>query len=186
MRKAARVTSIDALKDFKRVLAEFTAVANTALGEADAYVRRTTSWIEDQQPTYWKAERRKRTARLGEAKNELFRAQVDSGDALVSATLERRAVERAQAALDEAETKLANTKRWSRLLDRETILYRGECQKLARALEGDMPRALVQLDKMLNALERYVKLAAPTMGADAGGPTTPDEDEQVKPVGGDA
>ena len=50
MGKAARVSSIDALKNFKLALAQFTAVANTALGEAEASVRRMTSWVEHEQP----------------------------------------------------------------------------------------------------------------------------------------
>ena len=177
MRKAARVTSIDALKDFRRVLAEFTTLATTALGEAHAYVRRTTSWVEHEQPSYWKNERRRRQARLAEARNELYRAQVEAADAQVSASLQRRAVERTQAAVDEAETKLGNTKRWSRLLDRETILYKGECQKLARTLDAEMPQAMARLDKMVESLERYVKLAAPTMAPEVGIRTAPDQDE---------
>ena len=178
MRQAARVTSIDALKDFKRFLVEFTTVANTAIGEADADVRRTTSWVEHEQPMYWKAEARKRKARLAEARNELFRMQVESQDAQVSATLQRRAVDRCEAALNEAETKLANCKRWKRLLDRETILYKGECQKLARIIEGEMPQALGRMDKMIEALQRYVQLAAPTMDPQAGPRAGPDQDEE--------
>jgi hypothetical protein len=153
-------------------------VANTALGEADADVRRTTSWVEHEQPSYWKAEIRKRTARLAEAKNELFRMQVEAQDAQVSATLQRRAVERCEAALHEAETKAANCKRWKRLLERETILYKSECQKLARIIENEMPQAMVRMDRMIQALERYVQLAAPTMEPKAGPRTGPDEDEE--------
>jgi hypothetical protein len=193
MRKAARVTSIDALKDFKRGLAEFTAVATTALSEAQAHVRRMTTWVEHEQPSYWSNQRRKRQTRLGEARNELFRAQVAAGDQLVSATLERRAVERAEAAVEEAETKLANIKRWKRLLEREAILYRGECQRLARALEAECPEALANLDKMIEALERYVKLAAPTLAPEVGAQTEPGPDDVTEPAkpapppaGGDA
>ena len=63
--------------------------------------------------------------------------------------------------MDEAETKIANVKRWSRQLEREILLYKGHCQQLARAVEGDLPRAVASLEKMVAALERYVKLAAP-------------------------
>jgi hypothetical protein len=163
MRKAARVTSIHALKDFKRALDHFATQAITALGEGQADVRRTMWWIENEQLSYWKSRRRKREARLAEAKSELFRAQVAAEDSLVSATIERRAVEKAQAAVDEVQEKLANIKRWSRVLEREIILYRGECQQLSRAVEGDVPQALVRLEKMIEALERYVQLKAPTM-----------------------
>jgi hypothetical protein len=181
MRKAARVTSIDALKDFRRAFAEFRTLASTALNEAHAHVRRTTTWVEHEQPSYWKNERRKRANRLAEAKTELFRAQVAAGDQQVSATLERRAVQRAEAALDEAETKLANAKRWRRLLERETILYQAECQRLARALDADCPQALSRLEKMVAALERYVQLAAPALEPQTGAPAAPGPDDAAAP-----
>ena len=161
MRQAARVSSIDALKHFKHALVEFGTMANMALGEAQADVQRTTWWIQNDQLAYWKNQKRKRTTRLAQAKSELFRAQAASPDLRGSDLLERKAVDKAQRALDEAETKIANVKRWSRLLEREVLLYKGQCQQLARAVEGDLPRAVASLEKMVAALERYVKLAAP-------------------------
>ena len=75
--------------------------------------------------------------------------------------LERKAVDKAQHGLDEAETKLVNVKRWGRLLERETILYKGLCQQLARTVDGEVPRALLRLDKMVSALEKYVRIQTP-------------------------
>ncbi|MHC4210698.1 MAG: hypothetical protein ACYSWT_13405 [Planctomycetota bacterium] len=99
-------------------------------------------------------------------------------------------MERAEAAVQEAETKLANTKRWKRLLEREAILYKGECQRLARALEAECPQALSRLDKMIDALERYVKLPAPTIDPEAGVRAAAEQDEASEQgqatVGGDA
>ena len=43
MRQAARVSSINALKDVKRALAGFALLATNSLGEANADVQRTTS-----------------------------------------------------------------------------------------------------------------------------------------------
>ncbi len=161
MRQAARVTSIHALKDFKRALGSFGIVVNTALGAAQADLQRTTWWIQQDQLTRWKNEKRTRTTRLEQAKSELFRAQVASPDMRVPATMQRKAVDKAQRLLDEAETKIANVKRWSRLLEREVVLYKGHCQKLGRAVEGDLPRALIKLDKMVVALEKYVSIRGP-------------------------
>lgn len=171
MRQAARVTSIDALKDFKRALGSFGIVVNTALGEAQADLQRTTWWIQQDQLTRWKNEKRARTTRLEQAKSELFRAQVAAPDMRVPSTMQRKAVDKAQRLLDEAETKIANVKRWSRLLEREVVLYRGHCQKLGRVVEGDLPRALIKLDKMVAALEKYVSIRGPATGR----PTAPAE-----------
>ena len=161
MRQAAHVSSIDALKDFKRALGTFGIVVNTALGEAQADLQRTTWWIQQDQLARWKNEKRRRSTKLEQAKSELFRAQVAAPDQRVPATLQRNAVDKAQRLLDEAETKIANVKRWSRVLEREVVLYKGHCQKLGRAVEGDLPRALIKLDKMVAALEKYVAIRGP-------------------------
>ena len=161
MRQAARVSSINALKDFKRALSSFGTVIKTALGEAQADLQRTTWWVQQDQLTRWKNEKRTRTARLDQAKSELFRAQVAAPDQRVPATMQRKAVDKAQRLMDEAETKIANVKRWTRLLDREVPLYKGHCQKLGRVVEGDLPRALIKLDRMVAALEKYVSVQAP-------------------------
>ena len=78
MRQAANVSSIHALKDFKRALSSFATVINTALGEAQSDLQRTTWWVQQNQSTHWKVQKRKRTAQLAQAKSELFRAQVAS------------------------------------------------------------------------------------------------------------
>src|SRR5262249_55007475 len=88
--------------------------------------------------------------------------QVASPDQRVPATIERKAVEKAEAAVHEAETKIAAVKRWGRALEREILLYKGQCQQLARVVEGDLPQALLRLDRMVEALEQDVRLTAPS------------------------
>ncbi len=182
MRQFARVSSIDALKQFKQALGQFATVATSALDEAQADVQRTAWWIEHDQLSHWQIQRRKRGTKLAQAKSELFRAQVASPDQRVSATLERKAVEKAEALVDEAESKIAAVKRWGRALEREILLYRGQCQQLARALEGDLPQALLRLDRMVEALEKYVQLAAPTSEPRMLAPP-PDPDGPAEPAG---
>lgn len=162
MRQSARVSSIDALRDFRLALAEFATTAAAALDEAQADVQRTAWWIEHDRLSHWQIQLRKRATQLAQAKSELFRAQVASPDQRVPATMERKAVEKAQALVDEAETKIAAVKRWGRALEREILLYKGQCQQFARVLEGDLPQALWRLDRMVEALERYVQLTAPS------------------------
>ena len=162
MRQAASVSSINALKDFKRALDTFASIIRTALGEAQSDLQRTTWWVQQDRLTHWQVQKRKRMTQLAQAKSELFRSQVASPDQRVPATLERKAVDEAQRRMDEAETKLANVKRWGRMLEREVILYKGHCQSLARAVDGEVPAALIRLDKMVAALEKYVQIQAPS------------------------
>ena len=123
MRQAARVSSINALKDFKRALGSFATVINTALAEAQSDLQRTTWWVQQDRVTHWQAQKRKRTTQLAQANSELFRAQVASPDQRVPATLERKAVDQAQQRLDEAETKLASIKRRAARVERPALRF---------------------------------------------------------------
>ncbi len=184
MADAARVKSIDALREFKRALTEFSELAGAALAEANTNVQRVIWWIQHDQRSYWEAQKKKRTARLALARNELFRAQVSSPDQRLPATLERRAVEKTERALEEAETKLQNIKRWSRLLERDFIVYKAQCQHLANALEGDVPKALGKLERMFAALQKYVRTAPPTSEPAVAGAEAPEADRAAEPKPG--
>jgi multidrug efflux pump subunit AcrA (membrane-fusion protein) len=173
VRPAAGVSSINALGEFRRCLAEFQTTAIAALDEAQADVQRAVWWVQHEQLTWWQGQKKKRTAKLAQAQSELFRAEVASPDLRVRPTAERKAVEDAQRALAEAETRLASIKRWSVAIEREVLLYKAQCQHLAQAVEGDLPRALVRLDRMVASLERYVRLAVPTDEPPAAAPPEP-------------
>ena len=180
MRPAAQVKSINVLRDFRRSLAEFAVLAIAAIDEAQADVQRTLWWVQNDQFSHWKNQKKKRTAKLAQAKSELFRAEVASPDQRVPATTERKAAEHAERALEEADTKIANVKRWGRALDREILLYKGQCQQLARAVEGDIPVSLARLDRMVASLEKYLHLAVPTEDRPdpSGGAETAEEEEE--------
>jgi len=76
VRQAASVSSINALKDFKRALDTFASIIRTALGEAQSDLQRTTWWVQQDRLTHWQVQKRKRMTQLAQAKSELFRSQV--------------------------------------------------------------------------------------------------------------
>lgn len=158
MSEQANVVSIDALKTFRHAMSEFRDIAVMSLSGAQSDVQRTMLWLQHDQTSHWKNQLRKRKIKLAMAESELFRAQATSSDQRVSATMERRAVERTKQAVEECITKLANIKRWTRLLDREFLLYKGKCSQLASAAEGEIPKAVAKMEKMIQALENYVRL----------------------------
>ena len=160
MSRGANVTSIAALRQFRVAYAEFGGVIQAALGEAQATMQRARWTIEHDQPAHWEQQRRKRQRKLEEMQSELFRAETTPSDMRVSCTTERRNVERARRGVEEAEEKLRNLKRWRPILEREHSLFKGQCAKLAGAVESDLPRALAILERMTTSLELYVKLAA--------------------------
>jgi hypothetical protein len=161
MRKAADVRSIDALKEAKAAVVEFREVVGVALAEAQSEVQRTLWWLQHDRTTYWHHEVRRRTEKLNQAKSELYRAQLSAAQDRNSCFDQKRAVAKATHDLEEAKRKVELVKKWSRAMDRELMLFKGKLQPIARAVEGDLPRAEARLELLLDRLDAYVKLAAP-------------------------
>jgi len=66
---------------------------------------------------------------------------------------EMKALKAAQGQLREAEHKLSRVQTWSQQIEREMSDYRGAVQRLASALEVDIPNARARLDTMVDSLE---------------------------------
>ena len=169
----ARVTSLDALRDWKQALTAFKASAQDALVGADLAARRAFDWLDDQQKQ-WHAEVRRREDLLHQAKGELWRKKnMPNLEKHPDCTEQEKAVRRAQARLDEAHDKLEKTKRWRPELQRAVDEYASDGRQLASMLEADLPRALVRLEQKIAALERYLEVAP--IRAEASGGRQPPE-----------
>ena len=164
MRRTADVRSIDALKDAKAALIEFREIIVVALSEAQAEVQRTVWWLQHDQTTHWKHEVRRRTELVNQAKSDLYRAKLAAMDETASCLEQKKALERAEHRLREAERKVQLVKQWSQKVERESMLFRAQIQGISRAAESDLPRAEAKLEMMLDRLEAYVRLAPPQTG----------------------
>ncbi len=173
MAKGARVISIDAIRTFRSHLCTYIEEASVALTDSHADVQRTVHWIKHDRVRFWQGEIRRRSEKVAQAKSELYRAQLASRDERPSCVIERKALARAEQRLAEAQTKFGNSKKWALELERESMLYRGQCQRFSGALTGDLPRAVALLEQSANRLEEYVQLRAPTT------PDVPSEQESV-------
>ncbi len=162
MRRAADVRSMDALKSAKSALAGFREIVTAALSEASSDVQRTLWWIRNDRAAYWRREYRRRNEKLAQAKSELFRATLAASNQRAQCLEEKKLVERAERRLQEAGEKIQLVRKWAMVLDREMLLFRGNCQQLARAVEMDLPRGEAKLELMLEKLEEYLRLAPPT------------------------
>lgn len=161
MRHTANVRSIDAIRAFRAALGEFIEEGTAALSEVDADLKRTMSWLENDQRRFWERQIRKRAEKVAQAKNELYRAKLAVTEGRPDCIQEEKALRRAQQRQEEAEQKVAATRQWCRLLSREILLYKGQCQALAGALAGDLPRGVERLKKHVASLEAYLQVAAP-------------------------
>src|SRR4051812_28548605 len=163
MAGSARVESIDALKAFRRTLFKFAEAANVALTDAESDLNRTHMWIETEQTQHWTTQIRKRTDLVGRCEEAVRQKKlfVDSAGRRSSAIDEIKALERAKKALATAHEKLANCKKWARLLEKEIQNYRGLAQRLATTVQSDLPVAAAKLQNAIIQLEGYVAMGVP-------------------------
>lgn len=162
MNPSARVTSLEALIDFRAALATFAADAREALGAVDMETRRTLDWLEDQLK-HWEAAVRRGEDRVFQAKSELVRRRMMRiGDRPPDCTEQEEALELAREALAHAEEQAEKTERWLRRLLPEALLdYRGPAGQMAGTIEGELPRALALLERKIEALEAYLQTGPP-------------------------
>jgi hypothetical protein len=160
MVEAARVQSVDDIRAFRGVLVKFTEEAQTALISAEAELIRTASWLEGQQTAHWQDEVRKRTAIVGKCKDAIREKRLykDSTGTYPSAHEEEKALRVAQHRLEEAEQKLAATKKYVRVLQREILLYKGQVQRFSTVAQVDLPQAIAWLDRVMMKLQAYAEL----------------------------
>jgi hypothetical protein len=154
---SARVTSIDALREFRAALVEFCETGRSALGEAVSDVQRTSWWIEHDMREHWRRELKARQNKLAEAKTDLARAQLQQK----SDVIERKAVVAATRRVEEAEEKLRAIKRWVVAMEREKMLFRGQCAQMSASLDGELPKTIAWMERMIDSLQQYVALQAP-------------------------
>ena len=79
-RQSAQVTSLDALLRFKASMCQFDEQVRGALASAESDVRRTLWWLQNELPSQWQREIRKRQKELAMAKSELVRAELASSE----------------------------------------------------------------------------------------------------------
>ncbi len=173
MAGAARVADIDVIRHFRASLIKFVEKANVGLTDSEGDVTRKISWLEGEQDHFWAMQIRKWNEEVNRAKDAVRQKRIfkDALGRQQSTVDEEKQLKKCQKILEEAETKLANTRRHAKQLQREHLMYRGGVQRLATILSSDMPNAVATLDRIVTQLERYVQ-AAPTLATSDAGPDT--------------
>ena len=157
----ARVTSIEALQEFRADLCKFGDRAKDGLSSVQMEMQRTLDWLEDQEKS-WQREVRRWEEAVIAARTELARRKMMRiGDRAPDCTEQEDILRAAQHRLDEAEDKLRKTRRWLPNFRRAVDEYQGPARQLSGFLEGEQPRALALLQQKIDALEAYARLGAP-------------------------
>src|SRR5690242_9023597 len=154
----ARVDSFDALNLFKAALWKFQEAATIALGDAESELHRIQMWLETEQQSFWQGQIRKRQEIVSRCKEAVRMKKVfkDSTGRQQSAVDEEKALQIAVRRLEEAEQKLAYTRKWARALQKEIEMYKGGVARFATDVQGEIPAAAAHLEKLLTKLDAYV------------------------------
>lgn len=160
MAEQARVTSIDVLEALRVAIIHFLGEAQRGLDDVGDAVRRTRSWLEQEQRPHWEGQIRRRQRVLDDAEAELFAARLSP---LRDATAKQQEdVRRARRALQEAEEKLRHVKKWLRDYDSAVEPLTKRLEGLRHFLDNDMIKALAYLVRAQKSLESYAAIQSPT------------------------
>lgn len=162
MSESARLTSIQAVKQWREAVCLFKDDAGDALIAVDLEIRRTEDWVQNQ-AKFWQNEVRRREDLVVQARNDLVRRkmQVTPAGREPDTTEQQKALRRAQAMLKQAEEMVARCREWAIKLRQAVEEYQGFGRHLAGMLEGDLPRAVNLLERKLDAIDAYLATTAP-------------------------
>ncbi len=165
MSHSARVTSIDAIVEFRGALRTFEADASAAMLSLDEQTRRALNWLDNEAPAYWRQEIRRCSDLVARTRSELETCKMRTVAGQRAACLEElEAFRAAQRKLRLAEEKVEVVRQWAQKIRRELDDYRGRTMGLRMALERDLPRTFGLLDRTISSLDAYadrVSQAAP-------------------------
>lgn len=154
----AHIDSPELLKAFRARLVDFQQLCRRALDGNAALVRETADWVKNEQKAHWQLQLRKRQEALNVAESNYKQAQwYASTKGRMSGVEEKRLLNKALRAKEEAEEKLAAVKKWSLSFDQRVDKLMSPCHSLTNLVDELTPRALSRLDGMLDALDEYFR-----------------------------
>jgi hypothetical protein len=160
MEQQAKVTSVDALENFRASLILFLSKAKPALEEVMHEVVRTRLWIENDQRTFWEREIKTRRRKLEQAQAELFSARISKLQEASAA--QQMAVQHATRAIHAAEEKMRMLKKWNRELENRADPLVKQIEQLHGYLMNDMGRAVAFLAEAVKILQSYAEVSIGT------------------------
>jgi hypothetical protein len=165
MAEQAKITSVEAIEQFRAALILFLSSARPALEEVSAEIARAKSWLQNDQRRFWENEFRVRQRKLEEAQQELFSARLSNFQE--STSLQQMAVNRWQRAVREAEEKIARLKKWDRELENRSDPLVKQTEQFHSFLTTEMPKAIAYLAQAVKTLEAYASVSAPAKTGDS-------------------
>jgi hypothetical protein len=163
MADTANVQSIEAIREIRDALVIFMEDARNALNDTDFELRRTTDWLTHEQRLHWAAEVRRRSQDLTDARTVLHRKELGkTGGSRPDTSVEEKDLRIAKMRLAEAEEKVETVRKWIPEIQRASHEYRSQALPLGDMISGDLANALAKLSRMVESLEDYLRVKAPS------------------------
>jgi hypothetical protein len=173
----ARLTRIDAVREMAAAVDAFRNEAIAALEGLDMDIRRALEWIHGDRREHWDHEVRRGWDRITQARLQLQQARTVRrvGDHEPACPDEKKALDRAKRRLETAQQKVEAVRHSARAIDEAVDDYRGAKTPLASWLESEALKAIAALRRMMDNLDTYVAMQAPSSAA-INTPLAPRED----------
>lgn len=156
MAQTVNITSFDAVEAFRAQLIVYLSKVRPLLEEVSSEIIRLHQWLDSDQRRYWENQFRLRSRKLEEARAELFSARLSKLQE--ASALHYMAVQRAERAVRESESKLAVIRKWVRDLKSRTTPLVKQAEQYQTFLATEMPRALAYLESVIQTLESYADI----------------------------
>jgi hypothetical protein len=173
MPERAKVTSLEAIEDFRAKLIVYRDKASRVLDEVSDDVTRTRVWVENDRPVFWQNQIRRLTHDLETAQQELFSAQLSGlRDASYG---QQAAIQKARRAIQAAEEKAKIVRQWQRQFDTRVETPARQVEKLRHFLGHDVARAIAYLNEVVKNIAAYSEITLPAGTPDpaSAAPTDP-------------
>jgi uncharacterized protein (DUF885 family) len=161
---SAHVLSIQALEELKGALNQFNAESLEGLNAMESEIRRTLDWLQERL-NYWQNQVQRRQEEVRRAEAALARCQAsgywdrDGYYHAPDCSAYEWAVFQARARLREAETELANVRRWLAQVQQAVREYEIQARRLQELATTHTDRARAFLGRAQNRLEQYLAVA---------------------------
>ena len=168
MGEQAKVTSTEALEEFRASLIVFMTKAKRAIDDASDDVKKTRQWIQFDQRTHWEGEYRRKRKALEQANAELMSAKLGADAHRQSALMARQmAVTKAQRDVADVEAKMRKLKGWTQNFDGSSDPVVKRMDRLRQTID-ELPKAIAYLVSIQNVLAAYSDSAGPISTSTSG------------------
>ena len=169
----AHVRDLERLEHFLHQLHGFQERLTKQSDESRIELARSTRWIEQEAPDYWRGQDQLARRRWVEAREALLRCEaVTRADDKPACSELRKKLDICTQRVKLCETKLRQAKQFQLAWQQELQALQTKIQQLIDVTESRLPIARHHLDKLLEPLRRYVALSTPSLIASPSGSET--------------